>query len=127
MNEQDAQYQYRYDEKDEDNVAMNAMRDAGALTEGATAGDASTALYEEGLELQVDAIIGLMTGGFSASILTYALADKLAHLDNDDIQETKARLENMLNDGTLTDAKKQEIQQYLNLIQKNPDLLNVRK
>ena len=127
MSEQDAQYQYRHDDEDEDNVAMKAMHDAGTLTEAAAAGDVSAALYEEGLELQTDAIISLMTGSFSASILVHVLADRLEAMDNDDIKDTEARLEHMLNNGTLTDAKKQEIQEYLDYIQKNPDLLNVRK
>ena len=127
MTKQGTQYQYYNTEKDEDNVALNALHDAGALTEAAITGDASTALYEQGLEVEADAIIGLMTGSFSASILFHALAEKLEHISDNDIETTKENLRDMLNDGTLTDAKKQELEEYLRLIENNPDLLNSRK
>ena len=112
-----------HDDGDDDNIALNALQDAGYIAETFLVDDA----HEQGMEHQADVAIAIMTGGLSTGFAVQLVASYLEKISTEDLDDLRERVEQKLNDGTLTNAQRDELNDFLNLLKQEPELLNAKK
>lgn len=120
------QHDHDYD-YDDDHVSINVLQDAGSISEAIAASDAASSVYDLAEADKTDTMMEVMTGGFSAGFAVHLLAEHLEKSKSDELGEIRERIEQKLNDGTLTDAKRQELDEFLRMLENNPEMLDARK
>ena len=135
MSEYKTSYRQDTEDDDEDSIKMNAMQDAGNLTEpmdatnlgdAMAAGDAAAAGFEfDSISAQFP--IDMLAGGICAGFAVQLAAGCLEKYSTTDIDEIRKMVDDTLNDNTLTDAQRKDINDFLRALNQDPELINARK
>lgn len=123
-------YKAHYDNEndtDDDHMAINVLQDAGPISEAIAASDGAPSFYDLPHYDKADVMIELMTGGFSAGFTVHVLAEHLENINRRELDAVKNHIEQKLMDGALTDAKRQELNDFLQMLETHPELLEAKK